>query len=237
MSTLPEDNLPEVAFVGRSNVGKSSLVNMVLGRRAIAYTSKTPGKTQQYNYFILNEGAEQHGCFHLVDMPGLGYAKVPAPARRRWLGFLSEYMASRPELRLVVHLVDSQVGVQETDRAIMRMVGEAVAARGRRGGGGDPGADGNAGEDGSTSEGSPETAAPEGGADDSLVDQIKYAVVLTKADKNDGKVKREVLNQVRQAFISAGCPPDSPMVPTSAKSKYGRDGVWRVLRGVMLGEQ
>lgn len=231
MDTLPDDHLPEVAFVGRSNVGKSSLVNMVLGRRALAYTSKTPGKTQQYNYFVLNGGADQpRGSFHLVDMPGLGYAKVPAPARKRWLGFLADYMISRPELRLVVHLVDSQVGVMETDRAIMRMVGEAVAARGRQGGRGDAAADQSNGD------GSPEAGAAYGGANDSLVDQIRYAVILTKADKNDGKVKREVLNQVRQAFISAGCPPDSPMVPTSAKSKFGRDDVWRVLRGVMLGE-
>lgn len=264
MSTLPQDHLPEVAFVGRSNVGKSSLVNMVLGRRAIAYTSKTPGKTQQYNYFILNEGTDRPtassdrppapsdrppGSFHLVDMPGLGYAKVPAPARRRWLGFLTEYMARRRELRLVVHLVDSQVGVQETDRAIMRMVGEAVAARGRRGGRGHSGADRSAGgasaggegseREGSGGEGSSEAGAgaAEGGTDDPVIDPIRYAVVLTKADKNDGKVKAEVLNQVRQAFISAGCPPDSPMVPTSAKSKYGRDDVWRVMRRVMLGEE
>ena len=71
-----------MAFVGRSNVGKSSLVNMVLGRRAIARTSKTPGKTQQYNYFVINEARAQ-GAFHLVDMPGLGFARAPSAQRRQ----------------------------------------------------------------------------------------------------------------------------------------------------------
>ena len=96
MDTLPAARLPEVAFIGRSNVGKSSLVNMVLGRRAIAYTSKTPGKTQQYNYFVLNTGREQ-GCFHLVDLPGLGYAKVDAASRQRWTKFLKEYAVRSEE--------------------------------------------------------------------------------------------------------------------------------------------
>ena len=74
MATLPQLGLPEAAFVGRSNVGKSSLVNMLLGRRGVAYTSKTPGKTQQYNYFEVNRGRPE-GAFHLVDFPGLGYAR------------------------------------------------------------------------------------------------------------------------------------------------------------------
>lgn len=126
MATLPTAPLPEVAFVGRSNVGKSSMVNMILGRRALAYTSKTPGKTQQYNYFVLNEPTD--GPFHVVDMPGLGYAKVPGAERRKWLAFLEEYAAQRPQLRLIVHLIDGQVGPLETDEAIMRMVRDARAA-------------------------------------------------------------------------------------------------------------
>merc|ERR1712087_815795 len=100
MDTLPQSEIAEVAFVGRSNVGKSSLVNMVLGRRAIAYTSKTPGKTQQYNYFIINEGRAS-GSFQLVDFPGLGYAKVPAADRKRWIRFLDTYIRSRPQLKLI----------------------------------------------------------------------------------------------------------------------------------------
>ena len=96
-ATLPTGTLAEVAFVGRSNVGKSSLVNMVLGRRAIAYTSKTPGKTQQYNYFEVNRGRPE-GAFHLVDFPGLGYAKAPAYVRRRWSDFICEYLRDRQQV-------------------------------------------------------------------------------------------------------------------------------------------
>ena len=124
MATLPETEIPEVAFVGRSNVGKSSLINMVLGRRAIAYTSKLPGKTQQYNYFVLNEG-RAGASFHLVDLPGFGFAKAPASLRRQWLNFLAQYTRERPQLQLIVHLVDSQVGPQAADLSLMQMVGEA----------------------------------------------------------------------------------------------------------------
>lgn len=88
----------------------------------------------------------------------------------------------------------------------MKMVGEALAAR----------------RDGAAGAGTPRLA------------QLEYVVVLTKADKNEGKVKREVLNQVRQAMAFAGCPPDARLVPTSSKSRMGRDELWRQLRGVML---
>ena len=125
MATLPEAELPEVALIGRSNVGKSSLINMVLGRRAIAYTSKKPGKTQQYNYFVLNKGRAD-ASFHLVDMPGLGFAKAPGSLRRQWRKFLVQYMRERPQLQLLVRLVDSQVGPQGVDVSLMQMVGEAL---------------------------------------------------------------------------------------------------------------
>ncbi|KAL3933797.1 MAG: hypothetical protein SGPRY_000124 [Prymnesium sp.] len=129
MNTLPAASLPEVAFIGRSNVGKSSLVNMVLGRNAIAYTSKTPGKTQQYNYFLVNGGRED-GEFHLVDMPGLGFAKAPFPhpvpsaVRKQWSSFLKNYMRSRTQLRLFIHLIDGEVGPKAVDLQIMEMVAE-----------------------------------------------------------------------------------------------------------------
>jgi len=126
MQTLPNAVIPEVAFIGRSNVGKSSLVNMVLGRKAIAYTSKTPGKTQQYNYFVLNQGREQ-GAFHLVDLPGLGFAKVEAAQRQKWKRFLREYAASRPQLRLLVHLIDGRLGPQDVDLDLMRLIGGVAA--------------------------------------------------------------------------------------------------------------
>lgn len=193
MDTLPQLPLPEVAFVGRSNVGKSSLINMVLGRKYIAYTSKTPGKTQQYNYFIVNEARGDDGAYHIVDMPGLGFAKVPGADRRRWLSFLSEYFVRRPQLKAIVHLVDSQVGPTETDLKIMEMVGNA--SRQLEG----------------------ESSA------------WQYAIVLTKADKIDGKVKPAVMHGVDDALIQAGCPREVPVLVTSAKSCLGRDAVWRFL--------
>ncbi|KAL1514786.1 hypothetical protein AB1Y20_003872 [Prymnesium parvum] len=123
MGTLPTDPLPEVAFVGRSNVGKSSLVNMVLGRRALAYTSKTPGKTQQYNYFLINEGRDE-GVFHLVDMPGLGYAQADSKKRKEWVRFFGEYVRQRQQLRLFVHLIDGEIGLLDTDLEIMKLAAE-----------------------------------------------------------------------------------------------------------------
>lgn len=106
MATLPSSKsgphsgtgrLAEVAFIGRSNVGKSSLVNMVCNRRALAYTSKTPGKTQQFNYFVVNNQSkwDPAGTFHLVDLPGLGYAKVPKVVREAWVAFMSQYFYER----------------------------------------------------------------------------------------------------------------------------------------------
>ena len=94
--------MPEVAFVGRSNVGKSSLVNMVCNRRAMAYTSKTPGKTQQFNYFAINSKSrwQPRGAFYLVDLPGVGYAKVPKAQRQKWLDFMRQYLYERPTLKV-----------------------------------------------------------------------------------------------------------------------------------------
>ena len=97
------ETMPEVAFVGRSNVGKSSLVNMVCNRRAMAYTSKTPGKTQQFNYFAINRQSSwsPRGAFYLVDLPGVGYAKVPKPQRLAWLSFMKDYLYDRPTLKVI----------------------------------------------------------------------------------------------------------------------------------------
>lgn len=208
MDTLPQSDLLEAAFVGRSNVGKSSLVNMLLGRRGVAYTSKTPGKTQQYNFFAVNPQREQDepGHFHLVDMPGLGFARVPAKQRAAWRDFLAMYMAARPQLRLLVHLVDGQVGPVATDEALMEMV--AAAQRAGR-------------------------SAPGGGAGEPL--GWTYAIVLTKADKRRGRGATDrVERQVRAALERAGCLAHSRVVRTSAKSRLGRDEMWRLLKRVVL---
>ena len=108
----------------------------MLGRRAIAYTSKTPGKTQQYNYFLLNgERSDGLGAFHLVDWPGLGYAKVPARQRVAWSNFLAQYLSERPQLKLLVHLIDGEVGPTDVDRNLMATVGNLTQGGGRHGAG------------------------------------------------------------------------------------------------------
>lgn len=100
LNQLPDDALPEIALAGRSNVGKSSLINRMLGRKALAKTSSTPGKTQMLNYYKINN------AFYFVDCPGYGYAKVPHAMKRHWGQLIETYLTGREELRLVLHLID-----------------------------------------------------------------------------------------------------------------------------------
>jgi len=97
---LPTDGRPEIAFVGRSNVGKSSLLNALLNRKNLAYTSKTPGKTQQLNFFRVDNR------FFAVDLPGYGYAKAPKSAREQWAQLQERYLHERDSRRGVVQLID-----------------------------------------------------------------------------------------------------------------------------------
>jgi len=105
-ATLPEhyprDGRPEVAFLGRSNVGKSSLMNSLLGVRGLARTSSTPGRTQLINFFLINE------AFYFVDLPGYGYARVPTDVKREWGPMVEKYLATRPNLVLSIVITDSR---------------------------------------------------------------------------------------------------------------------------------
>lgn len=112
-SGLTTDGLPEVAFVGRSNVGKSSLINMLVGRKALARTSNTPGKTQEFNYYLINN------ALYFLDLPGLGYAKVSKVQRDKWERLIVQYLTSREPLRLVIHLVDCRHDPTRHDQNIM----------------------------------------------------------------------------------------------------------------------
>ena len=94
--------MPEVAFLGRSNVGKSSLINSLLGVRSLARTSRTPGRTRALNFFLINQR------FHFVDLPGYGYARVPQAERAAWGEIVTNYLAKRSALVLSIHLVDSR---------------------------------------------------------------------------------------------------------------------------------
>ena len=98
----PRDSTPEIAFLGRSNVGKSSLINSLLGVRGLARTSSTPGRTQLLNFFLINSK------FRVVDLPGYGYAKAPREVRAEWSSAAEEYLAKREQLVLSIHIVDSR---------------------------------------------------------------------------------------------------------------------------------
>lgn len=179
-------------------------------RKSLAYTSKRPGKTQQYNYFAVNDkpGREQEirygdelrgekdpDSFYIVDLPGFGFAKVPQQQRQAWSDFLESYVANRKTLRVLFHLVDARHGPIDEDMRIMKMIGN------------------------------------------NLSKDVKYVVVLTKADKNvkgasrknAGKVPRDVLTKVRDTMKQNGVG-NAPILLTSAETKLGRDDIWRYLR-------
>ena len=117
---LPPDGLPEVAFAGRSNVGKSSLVNALTGRKTLANVSRTPGRTQQLNFFELG------GRLWLVDLPGYGYAKVAKSTVASWQKLIERYLKGRPTLRRVLVLIDTRHGLKEVDRGVLDGLDEAA---------------------------------------------------------------------------------------------------------------
>ena len=119
---LPDPAVPEIAFCGRSNVGKSSLLNALTGRRAIARTSVTPGRTQELNFFEVGEPTQ----FRLVDMPGYGFAKAPPKVVQKWKHLVRDYLRGRHVLKRTLVLIDARHGVKPTDSEIMQMLDEAA---------------------------------------------------------------------------------------------------------------
>lgn len=124
LDTLPAADRPEFAFAGRSNVGKSSLVNALTGRKTLARTSNTPGRTQELNYFEM--GSEMQQPAYLVDLPGYGYAKIERKKVHAWTRLVKDYLRGRPNLRRILLLIDSRHGLKENDREIMGMLDEAA---------------------------------------------------------------------------------------------------------------
>lgn len=129
---LPEPIVPEIAFCGRSNVGKSSLLNALTGRKAIARASVTPGRTQELNFFDVGRPERIEGedaglpLFRLVDMPGYGFAKAPVKVVEKWKSLVKSYLRGRAVLARTLVLVDSRHGLKETDREMMTMLDEAA---------------------------------------------------------------------------------------------------------------
>lgn len=221
MASCPEsDGRGEAVFIGRSNAGKSSLINMLTNRKSLAFTSKRPGKTRQFNFFAVNDkpglekmvrygddvpGTKDPDSFYLVDVPGIGYAKVPDSVKNEWSSFLMQYLSTRQTLKCVFHLIDSRLGPTEDDERIMRQMSE------------------------------------------SLIASAVYVVVLTKADKNvksassqrnPGKVSRNVMEAVDRSLVDAGLVSTNPrrrqsrvpVIVSSSETKLGRDEIWRYLR-------
>ncbi|WP_422372393.1 ribosome biogenesis GTP-binding protein YihA/YsxC [Hoeflea sp.] len=126
---LPPEGPPEIAFAGRSNVGKSSLINALVGAKGLARTSNTPGRTQELNYFVPGgySGAEDDlPPMALVDMPGYGYAKAPKEQVDQWTKLVFDYMRGRSTLKRVYLLIDSRHGVKKNDEEVMDLLDKAA---------------------------------------------------------------------------------------------------------------
>jgi GTP-binding protein len=117
---MPPDDVPEIAFAGRSNVGKSSLLNALTGRKKLARTSNTPGRTREINFFDLG------GRLMLADLPGYGYARAPRTQVKGWTALVHDYLAGRASLRRLCLLIDARHGIKDSDREIMKLLDGAA---------------------------------------------------------------------------------------------------------------
>jgi GTP-binding protein len=121
---LPDPNVPEVAFAGRSNVGKSSLLNALTNRNRLARTSNTPGRTQELNFFDVGSPLQ----LRLVDMPGYGFAEAPKDLVKRWRFLVNDYLRGRAVLKRALVLIDARHGLKEVDREVLRMLDDAAVS-------------------------------------------------------------------------------------------------------------
>ncbi len=121
---LPDPDVVEIAFAGRSNVGKSSLINAITKRNGLARASNTPGRTQELNFFDVGDPL----LFRIVDMPGYGYAKAPVQTVKKWRYLINDYLRGRQVLKRTFVLIDSRRGIKDVDHDIMKMLDEAAVS-------------------------------------------------------------------------------------------------------------
>lgn len=218
LDTMPDSGVPEVTFMGRSNVGKSSLINLLSNRKKLAYTSKTPGKTSEFNYFEVKcraflgsmSNKIEHGAssdsssarsrqklqmldrFHIVDTPGIGYAEKSKADIAKWSETLDGYFTDRPQLRCLFHLVDSRHGLLEADLDRLNKAQD-------------------------------------------LPESTDYCIVLTKVDKSLGpKSLRSIIDSIESQVYSIVNSRSVPILCTSSVDRTGTLGLWaQILSSIM----